>query len=71
MQGLVDVILSSCAFTPLLCRRLADLGSLKGLVDKLGRQSETMTAVITACILSGLQFVHEQGIVHRDIKVRL
>eukprot|EP01138_Halocafeteria_seosinensis_P011166 gb/GECG01011404.1/.p1 GENE.gb/GECG01011404.1/~~gb/GECG01011404.1/.p1 ORF type:complete len:1434 (+),score=250.95 gb/GECG01011404.1/:1-4302(+) len=43
-------------------------GSLTGLVKKFGTFNETLSAMYTAQVLQGLSFLHEQGVIHRDIK---
>ena len=47
-----------------------DLGSLQKFIKDYGssEMSEQNVASFISQILSGLQFLHEQGIIHRDIK---
>lgn len=44
-------------------------GSLAGLVKRYRPISEQMVAKYTAQILNALEYLHKNGIVHRDIKV--
>lgn len=46
-------------------------GSIAQLLEKCGSFSETFTKIILKQTLAGLQYIHEKGIVHRDIKVYL
>eukprot|EP01112_Ceratiomyxa_fruticulosa_P019583 TRINITY_DN6452_c0_g1_i1.p1 TRINITY_DN6452_c0_g1~~TRINITY_DN6452_c0_g1_i1.p1 ORF type:complete len:1073 (+),score=231.94 TRINITY_DN6452_c0_g1_i1:255-3473(+) len=43
-------------------------GSLANIVKKFGKFPEPLVAVYIAQVLVGLQYLHEQGVVHRDIK---
>jgi serine/threonine protein kinase len=43
-------------------------GSLASLLRKFKRLPEALTARYTAQVLAGLAYLHERGIVHRDIK---
>lgn len=43
-------------------------GSLLRIVKKFGRLPENLAAVYISQVLEGLKFLHDQGVVHRDIK---
>ena len=43
-------------------------GSLAQTIRKFGTFSETLAAVFTAQVLQGLAYLHQQGVIHRDIK---
>ena len=43
-------------------------GSLCNVMKKFGYFSESLTAVYITQILRGLSYLHEQGVLHRDIK---
>jgi mitogen-activated protein kinase kinase kinase len=43
-------------------------GSLRHLLNKLGKFEEPMAVLYIEQVLRGLSYLHEQGIVHRDIK---
>ncbi|CAN0040866.1 unnamed protein product, partial [Sphacelaria rigidula] len=45
-----------------------DGGSLRSRLKSEGRMSEKKTANITRELLTGLRYLHSQGITHRDIK---
>mmetsp|Transcript_71417 Transcript_71417/g.118681 ORF Transcript_71417/g.118681 Transcript_71417/m.118681 type:complete len:1176 (-) Transcript_71417:366-3893(-) len=43
-------------------------GSLSQIVKKFGRLNESLVGLYTLQVLEGLNFLHEQGVIHRDIK---
>lgn len=43
-------------------------GSLQTILKKFGKFPESLVAVYIAQVLEGLIYLHEQGVIHRDIK---
>lgn len=43
-------------------------GSLSNVIKKFGSFSESLTAIYITQVLRGLKYLHEQGVLHRDIK---
>jgi serine/threonine protein kinase len=43
-------------------------GSLSHVIKKYGSLSESLTAIYVSQVLQGLKYLHEQGVLHRDIK---
>ncbi|KAF9265314.1 hypothetical protein L218DRAFT_957501 [Marasmius fiardii PR-910] len=43
-------------------------GSLHGILKRFGKFPESLVAVYTSQILEGLVYLHDQGVIHRDIK---
>ncbi|KAJ3016185.1 hypothetical protein HKX48_004168 [Thoreauomyces humboldtii] len=43
-------------------------GSLSSICKKFGKFPESLVAVYTGQVLDGLVYLHEQGVIHRDIK---
>jgi serine/threonine protein kinase len=48
--------------------RYIENGSLSGVLKRFGSFSESLVAIYVIQILKGLQYLHDQGVVHRDIK---
>lgn len=44
-------------------------GSISQIIEKLGPLDEEFSKIIIKQVLLGLQYLHEQNIVHRDVKV--
>jgi len=43
-------------------------GSLANVIKKFGAFPESLTAIYITQVLRGLKYLHEQGVLHRDIK---
>lgn len=43
-------------------------GSLSNVIKKFGAFSESLSSIYVSQVLSGLNYLHEQGVLHRDIK---
>ncbi|KAF4577422.1 hypothetical protein EYR36_005410 [Pleurotus pulmonarius] len=43
-------------------------GSLHGILKRFGKFPENLVAVYIAQVLEGLAYLHDQGVIHRDIK---
>lgn len=43
-------------------------GSLAQFIKKFGNLSETLVAMYITQVLRGLAYLHEQGVLHRDVK---
>ena len=50
------------------CYRYVENGSLANIVKKFGKFPESLVCVYITQVLEGLVYLHEQGVVHRDIK---
>lgn len=46
-------------------------GSVRKLLDRFGEFEEKITRIYAAQMMRGLNFLHRNGVAHRDIKVRL
>ena len=55
------------------CRssRYCENGSLQSICKKFGKFPEALTSVYVGQVLDGLVYLHQQGVIHRDIKVGL
>ncbi len=49
-------------------RRYMENGSLSNVINKFGSLTESLTAMFVTQILKGLKYLHDQGVLHRDIK---
>lgn len=45
-------------------------GSVRRLLDRFGEFEEKITRIYAAQMMRGLEFLHRNGVAHRDIKVR-
>ena len=43
-------------------------GSLANVIKKFGSLTESLTAIYVTQVLRGLKYLHDQGVLHRDIK---
>ena len=48
--------------------RFCENGSLHNICKKFGKFPETLVGVYVAQVLEGLVYLHDQGVIHRDIK---
>ena len=48
--------------------RFCENGSLRAMYQQIGKLKESLVARYTVMVLSGLEYLHEQGVIHRDIK---
>lgn len=48
--------------------RFMENGSLANVIKKFGMFSEALSSIYISQVLHGLAYLHEQGVVHRDIK---
>ena len=48
--------------------RFCENGSLHNICKKFGKFPETLVGVYIAQVLEGLVYLHDQGVIHRDIK---
>lgn len=46
-------------------------GSLQTILKKFGKFPETLTSVYVMQVLEGLQYLHEQGVIHRFVRLGL
>jgi serine/threonine protein kinase len=49
-------------------RRFCENGSLHNICKKFGKFPEQLVAVYISQVLEGLVYLHDQGVIHRDIK---
>ncbi|KAG5463758.1 MAG: kinase-like domain-containing protein, partial [Olpidium bornovanus] len=54
--------------SPARPHRYCENGSLTSIVKKFGKFPENLVAVYIVQVLEGLRYLHEQGVIHRDIK---
>jgi serine/threonine protein kinase len=52
----------------LIAIRFCENGSLHNIVKKFGKFPENLVAVYISQVLEGLVYLHDQGVIHRDIK---
>jgi serine/threonine protein kinase len=55
-------------FGILLIFRYCENGSLRDIYKKFGKFPEHLIALYIAQVLDGLLYLHDQGVIHRDIK---
>lgn len=48
--------------------RFMENGSLLDIVKKFGSMNERLIAIYISQVLEGLQYLHSEGVIHRDIK---
>lgn len=48
--------------------RFCENGSLHNICKRFGKFPETLVAVYISQVLEGLVYLHDQGVIHRDIK---
>ena len=44
-------------------------GSLKSLLSNQGKLSDTQASKIMKSVLSAVSYIHEKGVIHRDLKL--
>jgi len=60
--------LQLCANYKLICVRYCENGSLHSICKNFGKFPENLVALYMSQVLHGLLYLHEQGVIHRDIK---
>jgi serine/threonine protein kinase len=51
-----------------MARRFCENGSLHNICKRFGKFPENLVAVYISQVLDGLVYLHDQGVIHRDIK---
>ena len=57
-------LLLTASFVPRFCEN----GSLHNICKRFGKFPENLVAVYVSQVLEGLVYLHDQGVIHRDIK---
>jgi serine/threonine protein kinase len=52
----------------LMLARFCENGSLHNICKRFGKFPENLVAVYISQVLDGLVYLHDQGVIHRDIK---
>jgi len=52
----------------LMLARFCENGSLHNICKRFGKFPENLVAVYISQVLEGLVYLHDQGVIHRDIK---
>jgi serine/threonine protein kinase len=55
-------------YTSLMLHRFCENGSLHNICKRFGKFPENLVAVYISQVLEGLVYLHDQGVIHRDIK---
>lgn len=58
----------NCQRYMLIRYRYCENGSLHSIAKNFGRFPENLVALYMSQVLQGLQYLHDQGVIHRDIK---
>lgn len=64
----LEYVQTVVCFGKLTNSRYVENGSLANVVKKMGVFPESLVVLYTQQVLEGLVYLHEQGVIHRDIK---
>jgi serine/threonine protein kinase len=64
----IDTIRSPASKHLYIILEYMEQGSLAHVLKRFGAMSESLAAVYISQVLQGLEYLHDQGVLHRDIK---